>query len=197
MKILIIDECHYTRLGIIEFLKVNTDILSTGAGSICDAINIVPTFSPDIILVNLTNYGYCCEYNNQMELFISLANQARIYMYINKPYPLGENHIQLTNKDFILSKQYLTTLLGRLKKMASYDIQHYFSNFNEYSSILSPQESKVIYYWMLEIENHKIAKILKISNSTVYSHKRNIIEKMNISNKIELVFIYNIFKYVC
>ncbi|WP_244590620.1 LuxR C-terminal-related transcriptional regulator [Xenorhabdus mauleonii] len=50
---------------------------------------------------------------------------------------------------------------------------------------------------MLEIENHKIAKILKISNSTVYSHKRHIIEKMNLSNKIELVFIYNIFKYVC
>ncbi|PHM40280.1 LuxR family transcriptional regulator [Xenorhabdus mauleonii] len=72
-----------------------------------------------------------------------------------------------------------------------------FSNFNEYSSIFSPQESKVIYYWMLEIENHKIAKILKISNSTVYSHKRHIIEKMNLSNKIELVFIYNIFKYVC
>ncbi|PHM40281.1 LuxR family transcriptional regulator [Xenorhabdus mauleonii] len=126
MKILIIDECHYTRLGAIEFLKGNTGILSIGVESICDAINIFPIFSPDIILVNLTNYGYRCEYNNQMELFISLANQARIYMYINKPYPIGKTPIQLTNKDFILSKQYLATLLERLKKMAPYDIQRYF-----------------------------------------------------------------------
>ncbi|OTA21141.1 LuxR family transcriptional regulator [Xenorhabdus beddingii] len=197
MKLLIIDECHYTRLGIIEFLKENTHIFPKEAASIHDAINILPVFSPDIILANLTHYGYHIEYCEQLNLLISLVNEARIYTYINKPYPFGKTPIQLTNNDFFLSKKNLMALLDRLKEMALFDIQHYFSHFNAHNSIFSHQENRVIYYWMLETSTHKIAKILKISNSTVYSHKRHIIEKIGVSNKIELLFIYNIFKYFC
>ncbi|PHM48356.1 response regulator transcription factor [Xenorhabdus miraniensis] len=197
MKLLVIEECHYTRLGIIEFLKEYTDIFLKEATSIQDAINILPVFSPDVILANLTNYGHYSYYCEQLELFISLVNEARIYTYIDKPYPFKKTPIQLTNNDFILSKKNLMMLLNRLKEMTSFDIQRYFSNFNIHSSIFSHQENRVIYYWMLEINTHKIAQILKVSNSTVYSHKRHIIEKTGVSNKIELLFIYNIFKYFC
>ncbi|WP_338885203.1 LuxR C-terminal-related transcriptional regulator [Xenorhabdus sp. TH1] len=197
MKLLIIDECHYTRLGIIESLKENTGILSLGVVSIRDAINILSVFSPNVILVNLTNYGYYSEYCNQLKLLVSSVYNARIYIYIDKTYPTKKTPIQLTHKDFILPKKELTILLERLKEIASFDIQRYFSNFSVYSSIFSHQENRIIYYWMLEMDTHKIAKILKISNSTVYSHKRHIIEKIGVSNKIELLFIYNIFKYFC
>ncbi|MDE9480309.1 LuxR C-terminal-related transcriptional regulator [Xenorhabdus bovienii] len=197
MKLLVIDKCHYTRLGIIESLKENIDTLSIGAVSIHDAINILPIFSPDIILVNLTSYGHHKEYCEQLKLFISLVNDARIYTYIDKPYPLCDTSIQLTNKDFILPKKNLSTLLIRIKEMTAHDIQRYFANFNTQSSIFSLQENRIIHYWMQETDTHKIAKMLKISNSTVYSHKRHIIEKIGISNKIELLFIYNIFKYIC
>ncbi|MBD1227760.1 LuxR C-terminal-related transcriptional regulator [Xenorhabdus griffiniae] len=197
MKLLIIDECYYTRQGTIESLKENTDILSLGATSIRDAINILPVFSPDIILANLTSYGYYSEYCEQLALLVSSVYGARNYIYVDKTYPIKETPIQLTNKDFILKKKDLTILLKRLKEMASYDIQCYFSNFSAPGSIFSHQENRIIYYWMLEMDTHKIAKTLKISNSTVYSHKRHIIEKIGVSNKIELFFIYNIFKYFC
>ncbi|PHM29382.1 LuxR C-terminal-related transcriptional regulator [Xenorhabdus budapestensis] len=197
MKLLIIDECHYTRLGIIESLKENTDILSTAAHSIQEAINILSIFSPDIILINLTYYGHHSSYCEQMKLFISLVRNTRIYIYIDKLYPWIENYIQLTNKDFILPKRNLSLLLARLKELASHDIQRYFANFNIKSSIFSQQENRIIYYWMLEIDTYKIARILNISSSTVYSHKRHIIEKIGVTNKIELLFVYNIFKYLC
>lgn len=35
-----------------------------------------------------------------------------------------------------------------------------------------------------------------ISNSTVYSQKRHIAAKVFVKNRIELFFIYNIFKYL-
>ncbi|CAM3534772.1 hypothetical protein ABLA30_23310 [Xenorhabdus nematophila] len=105
MKLLVIDECHYTRLGVIEFLKGNADIFSIGAASIRDAINTLSVFFPDVILVNLTNYGYYSEYSEQLKLFISSVDKARIYIYIDKPYPFNLIHIQLTNKDFILTKK--------------------------------------------------------------------------------------------
>ncbi|PHM37515.1 response regulator transcription factor [Xenorhabdus innexi] len=197
MKLLIIDECYYTRLGIIEFLKENTDTLTIGAHSIHDAITALKLFSPDIILINLTHYGYYSSYCEHMKLFVSLAQNIRIYIYFDKPYPWTNNHIQLTNKYFIFPKRNLGLLLQRLKEIASYDIQRYFSHFNAESSIFSPQENRIIYYWMQEIGTYKIAKRLKISCSTVYSHKRHIIEKLKVTNKIELLFIYNIFKYLC
>ncbi|WP_279625082.1 helix-turn-helix transcriptional regulator [Xenorhabdus thuongxuanensis] len=102
----------------------------------------------------------------------------------------------MKNNDFILKKD-LTILLERLKEISSYNIQRYFSNFSVHCSIFIDQEDRIIYYWMLEMDTHKIARTLKISNSTVYSHKRHIIEKIGVSNKIELIFIYNIFKYFC
>ncbi|BET96611.1 LuxR C-terminal-related transcriptional regulator [Xenorhabdus taiwanensis] len=197
MKLLVIDECYYTRLGIIESLKENTNILCLGAVSIRDAINILPAFSPDVILANLTRYGYYSEYCEQLELLISSVYGSRNYIYVDKTYLTKKTPIQLTNKDFILQKKDITILLERLNEMASYDIQCYFSNFNAHSSIFSHQEDRIIYYWMSEMDTHKIAKTLKISNSTVYSHKRHIIEKIWVSNKIELFFIYNIFKYFC
>ncbi|MDX7991387.1 response regulator transcription factor [Xenorhabdus littoralis] len=197
MKLLVIDECYYTRLGVIEFLKENTNILSIDTVSIHDAINILPTFHPDVVLANLTNYGYYSEHCEQLKSFISSVNEARIYFYTDKPYPFSNTPIQLTNKDFIFPKKELTTLLNHLRKIASHDIQRYLSHFNTYGSIFSYQESRVLYYWMLESETYNIAKTLKISVSTVYSHKRHIIKKIGVSNKIELVFIYNIFKYVC
>ncbi|EPJ3766694.1 LuxR C-terminal-related transcriptional regulator, partial [Providencia stuartii] len=44
--------------------------------------------------------------------------------------------------------------------------------------------------------NHIISKKLGISNSTVYSQKRHIVTKVYVKNRIELFFIYNIFKYL-
>ncbi|MEQ1977071.1 hypothetical protein [Xenorhabdus sp. SGI240] len=44
MKLLVIDECYYSRFGIIEHLKENTDILSLKAVSMRDAINSQPPY---------------------------------------------------------------------------------------------------------------------------------------------------------
>lgn len=75
-------------MGIIESLKENTDILSLEAVSIRDAINILSVFSPDVILVNLTKYGYYSEYCAQLELLVSSFYDSHIYIYIDKAYPI-------------------------------------------------------------------------------------------------------------
>ncbi|MFS1563847.1 MAG: LuxR C-terminal-related transcriptional regulator [Candidatus Arsenophonus phytopathogenicus] len=49
---------------------------------------------------------------------------------------------------------------------------------------------------MNAVPNHVIARKIGISNSTVYSHKRHITEKIFVNNRIELFFVYNIFKYI-
>ncbi|MBO2802470.1 response regulator transcription factor, partial [Providencia rettgeri] len=64
------------------------------------------------------------------------------------------------------------------------------------SSIFTIKEQNIINNWMNETPNHIISRKLGISNSTVYSQKRHIASKVFVKNRIELFFIYNVFKYL-
>lgn len=70
----------------------------------------------------------------------------------------------------------------------------YLSNDN--ASIFSYQEQKIIKNWINAVPNHAIARKPGISNGTVYSHKRHITEKIFVNNRIQLFFVYNVFKYI-
>uniref|UniRef100_UPI0036DAF7EF LuxR C-terminal-related transcriptional regulator n=1 Tax=Photorhabdus sp. RM322S TaxID=3342825 RepID=UPI0036DAF7EF len=199
MKILVVEECYYTRSGIIEFLKKNDnveDIEVVDSPSINDSIDIVARFSPDIVLANLTHYCHHSSYCSNLQKFITLIDNTRIYIYLNSAYPYCENYITLKNNAFILAKKSLPYLLNKLSKITLQEIQKHQMTIDEHCSIFSPQEHKIIDYWMKEIPNYQISQKLNISNSTVYSHKRHITEKIKVHNRIELCFIYNVFKYL-
>ncbi len=199
MKILVVEECYYTRSGISEFLKKNDNVENieiVNSPSINEAIDIVARFSPDIILVNLTHYCHHSSYCSHLQKFITLVGNTRIYIYLNSDYPYCENHIALKNNTFILAKKNLPYLLNKLSQITLQEIQKHRATIDECCSIFSPQEHKVIDYWMKEAPNYRISQKLNISNSTVYSHKRHIAEKIKVHNRIELCFIYNIFKYL-
>ncbi|NRN26958.1 response regulator transcription factor [Photorhabdus heterorhabditis] len=199
MKILVVEECYYTRSGINEFLKKNDnieDIETTSCSSINEAIDIINRFSPDIVLANLTHYCHHTSYCSNLHKFITLLDNTRIYIYLNNPYPYCDNYIILKSNVFLLTKRNLPYLLNKLGKTTLQEIQKYREKTDECCSIFSPQEHKIINYWMKEVPNYQISQKLRISNSTVYSHKRHIAEKINVRNRIELCFIYNVFKYL-
>ncbi|MER2471779.1 LuxR C-terminal-related transcriptional regulator [Photorhabdus laumondii] len=199
MKILIVEECYYTRSGIREFLKKNDnveDLEIVDSPSINEAINIVTHFTPDIVLANLTHYCHHASYCSDLQKFITLIDNTRIYIYLNSAYPYCDNYITLKDNAVILAKRNLTYLLNKISKTTLQEIQRHRAKIDQHCSIFSPQEHKVIDYWMKEIPNYQISQKLKVSNSTVYSHKRHITEKINVRNRIELCFIYNVFKYL-
>ncbi|MDR5611393.1 MAG: LuxR C-terminal-related transcriptional regulator, partial [Arsenophonus sp.] len=99
------------------------------------------------------------------------------------------------NQCFIMSKKILNHVLERLIETNSI-LKNITYLSNDNASIFSYQEQKIIKNWMNAVPNHVIARKLGISNSTVYSHKRHITEKIFVNNRIELFFVYNIFKYI-
>ncbi|WFQ80205.1 hypothetical protein PXH59_03280 [Xenorhabdus sp. SF857] len=60
MKPLVINECYYSRFGIIEPLKENTDILSLEAVSMRDTINSSPPY------MQLKNNNFIQERSNDI-----------------------------------------------------------------------------------------------------------------------------------
>ncbi|AIN17105.1 bacterial regulatory s, luxR family protein [Yersinia rochesterensis] len=193
MKILIIDECFYTRSGVNTYLNSSASLNLMDVSTVEQATLAIDNFNPEIIIVNLTQY---CRFGGHCPLlaqFINCCGQARVYIYLDASYPFSETPIPLTDSVSILAKKHLPELLQSLSSV---------SNDNDKpvlpcpASLFSPQEHKVMCYWMTEMPNYRIARKLNISDSTVYSHKRHITEKIKVRNRLELCFIYNVFKYL-
>lgn len=193
MKILIIDECFYTRSGVNTYLNNAISLNLMDVPTVAQATLAIHDFNPEIIIVNLTQYcrfgGHC----PLLEKFISCCSSAKVYIYLDASYPFSETPIPLTDSVSILAKRHLPDLLKMLSG-SSDDICEELPSCS--SSLFSPQEHKVMCYWMTEMPNYRIARKLNISDSTVYSHKRHITEKIKVRNRLELCFIYNVFKYL-
>lgn len=193
MKILIIDECFYTRSGVNTYLNSVSSIKLMDVPTAEEATLAIQEFQPDIIIVNLTQY---CRYGGHCPLlaqFIHYCTRAKVYIYLDASYPFSETPIPLTESVSILAKKHLPNLLRRLP---GFSLERLGIQPNQQASLFSPQEHKVMCYWMTEMPNYRIARKLNISGSTVYSHKRHITEKIKVRNRLELCFIYNVFKYL-
>lgn len=83
MRILIIDECYYTRIGITEYLSSNKKLEFISVGCIDEAIHCINNSKPNIILVNLTYYCHHSNYCLTLKKLLSTSNEIRFYIYIN------------------------------------------------------------------------------------------------------------------
>ncbi|MBW5816215.1 helix-turn-helix transcriptional regulator [Yersinia kristensenii] len=193
MKILIIDECFYTRSGVNTYLNSSASLNLMDVPTVEDATLAIHDFNPETIIVNLTQY---CRFGGHCPLlaqFLSCCEQAKVYIYLDASYPFSETPIPLTDSVSILAKKHLPELLQSLSSVSNDGGKPLLPCP---ASLFSPQEHKVMCYWMTEMPNYRIARKLNISDSTVYSHKRHITEKIKVRNRLELCFIYNVFKYL-
>lgn len=196
MRILIIDECYYTRLGITEYLSSNKSLEFISTGCIKDAIDCINNESPAIILVNLTYYCHHSNYCLTLKKLLNTSNENRFYIYINATYPVHDKPLLLKDNCFIMSKNIIIPTLNKVINESDGIKETIEITKGASSSIFTSREQSIINSWMNEIPNHIISKKLGISNSTVYSQKRHIAAKVFVKNRIELFFIYNIFKYL-
>jgi len=83
MKILIIDECYYTRCGVHAYLNNNPAVKLIETATIDQASFSIQDFDPDIVIVNLTQY---CSYGAavlcQKNLYIVVATRKCIFILI-------------------------------------------------------------------------------------------------------------------
>ncbi len=196
MRILVIDECYYTRLGITEYLSSNKKLEFISTGCINDAIEFIKNNSPIIVLVNLTYYCHYSNYCPTLRTLLTNNNNIRFYIYINAPYPSTDRPLLLKDNFFIMSKNIIIQTLDKvIIEFEQIEKITKLTN-NSDSSIFTIKEQNIINNWMNETPNHIISRKLGISNSTVYSQKRHITSKVFVKNRIELFFIYNVFKYL-
>lgn len=194
MNLLVIESCVFTRLGINSFLLENEKINILDCDNITQAMLEIPTFQPDLIFINVTTYCQHSEFSHPLQQFIDLAQNVKMYCYVDAQYPVTDVPISVTRDVYILNKQLVTSLL---KHIVTHPASYLSSSMPYISrSIFSDQEILVMNYWMSEMPNYRIARKLEISSRTVYVHKRHLAQKIKVRNRLEFCFIYNFIKYL-
>ncbi|ANS42336.1 LuxR C-terminal-related transcriptional regulator [Serratia inhibens] len=190
MKLLVVDECCFTRVGIDNYFTDYVFAQITCCHSIEQAIPLLSSYQPSHILINLTKH---CRYNEddaQLQAFIEASPAALLFIYLDTPYPYSEMPMRIADNAFLFNKSILPVTLRMLREkpvtLMDSGVEH---------SLFSPQELMVMKHWMAEMPNYRIAKKLQISSHTVYVHKRHITEKINARNRLEFYSLYNVLRY--
>jgi DNA-binding CsgD family transcriptional regulator len=190
MKLLAVDECCFTRLGIASYFTDNNLATVKCCRNIESAISLLASSQPSHILVNLTSYCRYNEDNASLQEFMDTYQSATLFIYLDTPYPYSDSPIRIADNTFLFSKAILPKALRTMHEAPPILLDSHAEH-----SLFSPQELTVMKYWMSEMPNYRIAKKLQISSHTVYVHKRHITEKINARNRLEFYSLYNVLRY--
>lgn len=193
MKILIVEPCGFMRLGMHSVLIKGPGISVLDVDSVEKALIEAPDFKPDIILANMTSHCHCTHNCDELDSFLKLRIDSKMYCYLDANYPDNDDPITIAENFLIFRKQKVIDILHRLIALAY--TRAPLQICTQPYSIYSDQEILVMNDWMAEVPNYRIAKKLNISDRTVYVHKRHITQKIKVRNRLEFCFIYNLIKY--
>ncbi|KIQ93396.1 Nitrogen regulation protein C [Anoxybacillus thermarum] len=198
MKVLIVDDHDLIRKGIRLLLEGFPDVEVIGeASNGCDAITLALKHHPDVILLDLSmptgldgfttaktimneleNVKVIVLTMHDEEIYVQKAIQYNIHGYLLKNSQTNDLHEAL--QAVYYGKRFYRTHIPkeRLEKM--------FAE-KEPKSPLTNREREIVRLTFLGYTNSQIAHKLKISPKTVENHKTNIMQKLGIKEKHELI----------
>ncbi|KFZ42348.1 DNA-binding response regulator [Anoxybacillus flavithermus] len=198
MKVLIVDDHDLIRKGIRLLLESFPDVEVIGeASNGCDAITLALKHHPDVILLDLSMPtgldGFTTAKTimdeledvkiivltmHDEEIYVQKAIQYNIHGYLLKNSQTNDLHEAL--QAVYRGKRFYRTHVPdeRLEKM--------FAE-KQPKSPLTNREREIVRLTFLGYTNNQIANKLKISPKTVENHKTNIMQKLGIKEKHELI----------
>lgn len=196
MKVLLADDCQILTRGLLSVLSVKQNIDKIyEASSRKDEVDILERYKPDIAVVDMTignddtieiiKYAKENKINTKFLILTSSskkydferAKKAGVYGYILKD-ALAEEIL------------YAFSLVSRGKKFFHTDVL----GLTEYGGkkhieLLTKREKEVFFQVAKGLSNNMIAEKLYISENTVKKHVSNILSKLNLSYRTQIVLL--------
>jgi len=202
IRVLIVDDHTLFRRGIASVITSETDITLVGeAGDGLEAIKKARALSPNVILMDL-NMPRCSGLQaiqtlreeipqinilvltiseNEADLFTAMKFGARGYALKNlEPDELIHAILHIAQGGVIVSPLMATKLLTELRSPRAETEKE---NLPENEASLSPREQEVLQLVSQGATNKIIADTLVISENTVKTHLRSIMEKLHLANR--------------
>ncbi|AOV96655.1 helix-turn-helix transcriptional regulator [Edwardsiella hoshinae] len=199
MELLVIEPCRYTQMGIDLFIKDEKNININYIDDITSIRDNHTTEQMDFIFANLSVYCQHHDINRGLQAFLHRPRRAVCFIYTQAHYPYTKQPLYLKNGIYLINKKMTPALLHLISRLPhppalepAYPIAQIYGAW----PLLTAREISVLHDWMQQIVNHRIAQRLHLSPRTIYAHKRRIIEKMHVRNRIELCYLYNLLRHL-
>ncbi|MBN1643517.1 MAG: response regulator transcription factor [Dehalococcoidales bacterium] len=203
IRVLVVDDHALFRRGIVAVLTGQDGIEVVGeATDGLEAIKKARTTNPNVILMDLNmpncngleatkalqaevpriNILILTVSDREADLFTAMRFGARGYILKNvEPEELVRNIFHIAQGGVIVSSLVATNLLDEFKRLAGETAEKKASAAIE--KVLSPREEEVLQLVAKGATNKQIADSLTISENTVKTHLRNIMEKLHLANR--------------
>ncbi len=202
IKVLVVDDHALFRRGITSVLSTQENLMVVGeAVDGLEAIEKAQALTPDVILMDLNmprcsgleatqalqarmpeaNILVLTVSDNEADLFAAIKFGAKGYILKNtEPDELVQAILHIAQGGVIISPPMAAKLLSEFRETG---VQETAAPPGETEAELSPREDEVLRLVAKGATNKQIAEALFISENTVKTHLRNIMEKLHLANR--------------
>ncbi|MEB6379568.1 LuxR C-terminal-related transcriptional regulator [Leclercia adecarboxylata] len=185
-KILLIDRCHYTRMGLEMWINhsglFSSPVMVTGLNNLFLAREHILQWKPTLVIADLQGFTTDSHHVHQLSSLMSASKTVPFIMLHSEESPEMSSFMGTFPLWASLDK---TTPLDELSKVINEALasQEVSQPASVATSLLTRQEEKVLTLWMEGASNQKIATKLSIHGKTVYTYKRNIRMKLHMDTR--------------
>lgn len=198
MKVLIVDDHELIRKGINILLSECddvTDIFEAKNGT--EAIAQVNKYKPDIVLLDISMPDGLDGFAAANHIMSISTNTKIIFLTMHDEEFYIKKSLQHEVQGYLLKNSQMNEIIQAIR--AVYRGQRFyrtnipeeqlerFIQDDKRDSILTPREKEVVQLSSLGYTNIQIGKKLNISPKTVENHKTNIMRKLNLTERYELI----------
>lgn len=196
MKAIIVDKCSLIRKGLLSVLASNNHFKEVYELKNTEEVESgVYKYNPDIAILGIES-NYVETYSiiekfkksNNMTKFIIMAPTATKDSF-QKAKEVGVEGYILKNA-VVEDIMYAIDSVARNRKFYDYEVvKSVEENRNKLGDILTAREQEIFCKIAQGLSNNQIGKVLFISENTVKKHVSNILSKLNISHRNQIILL--------
>lgn len=199
IKVMVVDDHRLIRRGIVLILEKAPDITVVAeAESGCEAISLAIQTEPDVILLDISMPNGLDGFTAAEQIMNDHKHIKIIFLSMHEEETYIQRAIHLNGAGYLLKNSQSNDLHEAIRRVYNghthYDVgipdeqlERMFANREKTDLILTMQERKILRLAILGFMNKEIAEKLYISPKTVENHKSNIMRKLNLKTKAELI----------
>jgi len=200
IKVLLVDDHILIRKGIALILENHLDISVVGEATDGEeAIQLAYRTSPDVILMDISIPNGIDGFTATKEIKRNLPNIKIIILTMHNEIAYIQQAIEVGADGYILKNSQggiMYEAIQTVHKDETYyevglpkeQVEKLFKNKgNQKCDVLSTREQEIVRLTILGYTNVQIGEKLFISSKTVESHKSNIMQKLKLKSKAELI----------
>lgn len=187
LKILLIDRCIYSRLGIKELINRDNIFCIAETDNLLQAREKIIEWQPNMVIADFSGFtGMLHNIQQLSAIYSACGKSTRLMIMQSGEHQQIEHYCRQWGTAEVVSK---SLPLGELRELTG-RIIHSRPPFrfrqNSIGPLLTLREERILKLWSEAVSNEMIARVMGISTKTVYSYKRNIRIKLGADNRFSL-----------